>query len=150
MAHKALHDLPFPSLPSSPPALLPVLPQGLCTCGSLCLEHSSPRHSYDWLLIIQASAEALLPPISLYFLTGFIFLYTIYNTLAYILGFPGGSDSKQSACNAEDSGSIPGSRRSPGGENGTPLQYSCLFISTSSPWTCAFQFSWQPLAMSCY
>ena len=42
------------------------------------------------------------------------------------LGFFGGSDSKESACNAGDSGSIPGSGRSPGEGNGNPLQYSCL------------------------
>ena len=36
------------------------------------------------------------------------------------------SDSKASACNAGDLGSIPGSGRSPGEENGNPLQYSCL------------------------
>ena len=40
--------------------------------------------------------------------------------------FPSGSDSKESACNAEDPGSIPGLRRSPGEVNGYPLQYSCL------------------------
>ena len=40
--------------------------------------------------------------------------------------FPGGSDNKESACNAGDPGSIPGSRRSPGEGNGNPLQYSCL------------------------
>ena len=43
-----------------------------------------------------------------------------------IVGFPGGSDSKVSACNAGDLGSIPGSGRSPGEGNGNPLQYSCL------------------------
>ena len=43
-----------------------------------------------------------------------------------ILGFPGGSDSKESTCNAGDLGSIPGSRRSAGEGNGNPLQYSCL------------------------
>ena len=43
-----------------------------------------------------------------------------------ILGFPGGSDSKASACNAEDLGSIPGSGGSLGEGNGHPLQYSCL------------------------
>ena len=42
------------------------------------------------------------------------------------VGFPGGSDSKESACNAGDPGSIPGSQRSPGEGNGYPLQYSCL------------------------
>ena len=41
-------------------------------------------------------------------------------------GFLGGSDSKESACNAGDPGSIPGSRRSSREGNGNPLQYSCL------------------------
>ena len=41
-------------------------------------------------------------------------------------GFPGSSDGKESACNAGDPGSIPESRRSPGGGNGNPFQYSCL------------------------
>jgi len=39
---------------------------------------------------------------------------------------PGGSEGKQSVCNAGDLGLIPGSRRSPGEGNGCPLQYSCL------------------------
>ena len=41
-------------------------------------------------------------------------------------GFPHGSVGKESACNAGDQGSIPGSGRSPGEGNGNPLQYSCL------------------------
>ena len=41
-------------------------------------------------------------------------------------GFPGGSEVKASACNEGDLGSIPGSGRSSGEGNGTPLQYSCL------------------------
>ena len=44
-------------------------------------------------------------------------------------GFAGGSDGKESACNARaagDVGSICGLGRSPGGGNGNPLQYSCL------------------------
>ena len=40
--------------------------------------------------------------------------------------FPGGSDSKASACNVGDPASIPGLERSPGERNGTPLQYSGL------------------------
>ena len=40
--------------------------------------------------------------------------------------FPGGSDDKESACNAGDLGSIPGLGRSPGGGHGNLLQYSCL------------------------
>ena len=47
------------------------------------------------------------------------------------MGLPGGSDSKESTCIAEDMDSIPRLGRSPGEENGNPLQYSCLGI----PWT---------------
>ena len=42
------------------------------------------------------------------------------------MGFPGGSDGKESACNAGDPGSILGSGRAPGEGNGSPLQCSCL------------------------
>ena len=42
------------------------------------------------------------------------------------MGFPGGSDGKESACNAGDPGSKPELARSPGEGNGNPLQYSCL------------------------
>ena len=41
------------------------------------------------------------------------------------MGFPGGSDSKESARNEGDLGSIPGSGISPGEGDGNPLQYSC-------------------------
>ena len=43
-----------------------------------------------------------------------------------IESFPGGSDSKESACNVEDLGLIPGLGRYPGERNGNPLQCSCL------------------------
>ena len=46
-------------------------------------------------------------------------------------GFPGGSDSKESTCNAGDVGSIPGSGRSAGEGNGYPLQY----FGRKIPWT---------------
>ena len=46
--------------------------------------------------------------------------------LAIEQGFPGSSDGKESACNAGDRGSIPGSGSSPGEGNGNPLQYPCL------------------------
>ena len=39
---------------------------------------------------------------------------------------PGGSDGKESACNAGDLYSIPGLGRHPGGGYGNPLQYSYL------------------------
>ena len=43
-----------------------------------------------------------------------------------MVGFPGGSNSKESACNVGDLGLIPGSGRSPGEGNGNPLGNSCL------------------------
>ena len=57
------------------------------------------------------------------------------------LGFPGGSDGKESACSAGDLGLIPVSGRSSGEGNGYPLQYSFFFFFHSSilawiiPWT---------------
>ena len=42
------------------------------------------------------------------------------------MGFPGGSDSKESAHNVGDLGSVPESGRFPGEGNGYPHQYSCL------------------------
>ena len=47
-------------------------------------------------------------------------LYSTYQ------GFPGGSDSKESACNAGNLGLIPGSRTFPEEGNGSALQYACL------------------------
>ena len=44
-------------------------------------------------------------------------------------GFPGGSDGKESACNAGDPGSIPELGRFPAEENGSLLQCSCLVNS---------------------
>ena len=41
-------------------------------------------------------------------------------------GFPGGSDGKESACNAGNPGFIPGWGGAPGGGHDNPLQYSCL------------------------
>ena len=55
--------------------------------------------------------------------------YHIYHKVDHstcILRHPGGSDSKEFAYNVGDLGLIPGSGRSPGEENGNPLQYSCL------------------------
>ena len=43
----------------------------------------------------------------------------------YLLGFPGGSDGKESACSVGDSGSIPVLGSSPEEGQGNPLQYSC-------------------------
>ena len=60
-----------------------------------------------------------------------------------IMGFPVGSDGKEFTCNEGDLGSIPELRKSPGGEHGNPLQYSCLeslhgqrSLVGYNPWGC--------------
>ena len=59
------------------------------------------------------------------------------------MGFPHGSDGKESACNVGDLGLIPGLGRYPGGGHGNPQQYSCLenpprqrSLVGYSPWGC--------------
>ena len=53
-----------------------------------------------------------------------VLVYALDPTSGY--SFPGGSEGKESACCVGDVGLIPGWGRSPGEENGNPLQYSCL------------------------
>ena len=72
----------------------------------------------------------------------FFFLIFIYH-MVLSLGFPDSSESKESACNAGDPGSIPGSGRCPGEWNGNLLRYSCQenpcgqkSLAGYSPWSC--------------
>ena len=60
-----------------------------------------------------------------------VFLIGFHN-----MGFPGGSEGKESACSAGDLGSVPGLERSPEGGNDYPLQYSCLenFMEREAWW----------------
>ena len=48
-------------------------------------------------------------------------LPAMQETAVQFLGFPGGSDGEESACNVGDLGSVPGLGRSPGGGHGNPL-----------------------------
>ena len=50
----------------------------------------------------------------------------VFVCVCVCMDFPDGSNSKEYACNTRDVDLIPGSGRSPGEENGNPLQYSCL------------------------
>ena len=61
------------------------------------------------------------------FLWALVFLSILW-VFSYVLvgSFPGGSDGKEFACNAGDTGLIPGSGRSSGERSCNPLQYSCL------------------------
>ena len=57
------------------------------------------------------------------------YLTSSWLLLIYSEGLPHGSENKETACNAADLGSFPGSERSPGERNGNPLQDSCLEYS---------------------
>ena len=53
-------------------------------------------------------------------------LQRLSSSMVVVIGFPGGSDGKESTCNVGDVGSIPGLGRYPGEGKGYPLQYSNL------------------------
>ena len=53
-------------------------------------------------------------------------LFIHFGLVLQLSGFPGGSDSKESACNAGNQSSVPGLERSPRKGNGNPFHYSCL------------------------
>ena len=56
-------------------------------------------------------------------------------TLAWgVLGFPGGSEGKETTCSAGDLGSIPVLGRSPGGGHSNPLQYSWRILVDKGAW----------------
>ena len=61
----------------------------------------------------------------------YICMYTLIHNYSWRAASLSGSDGKNTACNAGDLGSIPGSERSPGKGHGNPFQYSCL----ENPWT---------------
>ena len=87
-------------------------------------EQSSNPHSLHWKVVLPSE----LPGKS--HLVAVITIIPFYCQLV-LRGFLGGSDGEESACNAGDQGSIPGSVRSPGEENGIPLQ----FLAWRIPWT---------------
>ena len=56
----------------------------------------------------------------------YLHLFWDFSVIFLLLGFPGGSDGKESASSAGDPGLTPASGKSPREGNGYPLQYSCL------------------------
>ena len=79
----------------------------------------------------------------------------IFKGYTLFMGFPGGSDSKESACNVGDMGLIPRLGRSPGGGHGNPLQYSYLenlhgqrSLAGYSPWGCKELDTTEQLSLS--
>ena len=69
-------------------------------------------------------------------------------TTPVFLGFPGGSASQESACNARDLVSIPGLGRSPGEGNSNPFQYSCQEPGGYRPWGCKESDTTERLALT--
>ena len=99
-------------------SLLLLCPPWFISCITPCSSHFA---SFIWTILFISMASPILSPTR--------------------DSHQGGSDSKESACNAGDPGSIPGSGRSPGVGNGNPLQYSCLENSMDrgdwwATWSC--------------
>ena len=94
---------------------------------------------------------------SIWSLAGWSYDIDILEVIRYMIPLPqatflGGSDGKESACNARKLGSIPGLERSPGGGHGNPLQYSCLenphgqrSLVNYIPWGCKELFTSEQL-----
>ena len=115
-------------------------------------EARSPRSGCQWVLFLLRAVEKNLAPASPLASCGLLAIFrvpwlteasplslpscsmvvslhmSVTRSLLFmrILGFPGGSDGKESTCNVGHLGSIPGSGRSPGEGNSYPLQYSFL------------------------
>ena len=85
--------------------------------------HSSVHKNLDYFQFELTINKA---PITLLGRGQYSSLLDIYLEVAYMLSFPGGSDGKDSTCNAGDLSSIPGLGRSHGGGKGYSPQYSCL------------------------
>ena len=105
------------------------LPQGLCTCFSSCLKHSSYTDipflarsvTIYWSL---SSYHFFSDPFTDYLTFISLILYPCF--IVFHRTLPDGSDGKESSCRAGNLDSIPRWERCPGKGNGYPLQYSCL------------------------
>ena len=102
---------------------------------------SFPLVQWPVFQLKQISPSLLFMPLCSVFLGNILFLISLH---------PGVSDSKESACDAGEPGSIPGSGRSPGDRNGNPLWYSCLGNPMNrGPWqatVCGFTKNWTQLS----
>ena len=95
----------------------------------ILLPSLSPSHKSDLHHNLNALlAFSGLPPSNFCLLQMFPLINLLYieSHLVPASRRTGGSDGKESACNAGDSGLVPGSRKSPGEGNSNPLQYFCL------------------------
>ena len=77
----------------------------------------------NWLWWSLCNSVSILRPLDCTLISWWI---VNYSSIKILQDFPGGSDGKESTCNAGDLGLTPGLGRSTGGGHGNPLQYSCL------------------------
>jgi len=92
--------------------------------GKQILSHSTTWKSICLLLSTKTTLSLKNHPSAFTILIE-LFISHIWH-LSQLQGFPGGSDSEESVCNAGDPSSIPGLGKSPWKGNGYPHQYSCL------------------------
>ena len=111
-------------------------------------------HPHDTILFPHPSQVTIVHDLILYPVTlpipHLVFENALLKPLGSLAHLPGGSDGKESTCNAGDLGSIPGLGRSPGEGHGNPLQYSrlenpmdCIVYEPPHflPWPCNKPFS---------
>ena len=111
---------PLQHLPLHPPFLFSSLWVCALDCGKNMIE-SFVAESATWYRVHSSQNFCLLFKTIL-----FQYRHYIALNLGWTWGFPGGSDSKESAFNAGDLDLILGLGRSPREGNGNPLRYSCL------------------------
>ena len=115
--------------------------------------------NHQWMLKNGPSSSPVTKPLAMWLWWSPIKRWSLF-TLSYASQLsPDGLDSKESAWNAGDTGSIPELRTSPGEGNGYPLQYSCLENSIDrgawwalySPWGCkeSLTTEWLTFSLSC-
>ena len=107
----------------------------MCESSVLFLKKEGAVEFWSWFLFLAAvwSWAELLESLHLICKTHEADIYMELSVVCALLmsfwtltGFPGGALVKNSPASTWDVGSIPGSKRSPGGRNGNLLQYSCL------------------------
>ena len=93
-----------------------------------CSTPDFPAFTFSWSLLKLMSIESVMPSNHLILWRPLLLLpvFLFYMFSKGCMSFPCSSAGKESTCNAEDPGLIPGLGRSPGGGQGNPLQYSCL------------------------
>ena len=97
----------------------------LCIC--LSLMHSTCSPPLRTTLLDFCLADSTYPRTLPVWYGNFVLVVWRERIVGLVLhGFLGGSESKESACNAGDLGSIPGTGKSPGERNDNPLQYSWM------------------------